>query len=409
MVKPASLLKGFERDVAKVKPNGKKQIIFDPETSGLALVVTKNGKKSFTIMTRNPEGKQKWSQIGTPSTLTVAEARQKAAEAIQRVKQGQPALPPAERPKAAPETFKAVAARFLERHVDQEGLLKGYEVKRQLERYVYPEWQNEPFESIRRGRVADLLDKINDKKAGESGDMGGAVMADRVLSTLRKLFNWYEVRNEEYSSPIVRGMRTNSSKARDRFLTDEEIRALWADWTDAGTFGAFLKVCLLTAQRKGEVIAMRWDEISEQGVWTIPAEERGKSNGGTLILPPLALAIIKAQPQIAGNPYVFAGRGGAAIGNLGNDKRLLDARVPTAQPWRIHDLRRTASTLMNRAGIRDNIVERVLGHKITGVAGVYNRHSYTDEKGEALAALALMVERILAGEQNNVVQLGAAR
>ena len=106
---------------------------------------------------------------------------------------------------------------------------------------------------------------------------------------------------------------------------------------------------------------------------------------------------------------MFAGRGGAAIGNLGNDKRLLDARVPTAQPWRIHDLRRTASTLINRAGIRDNIVERVLGHKIAGVAGVYNRHSYTDEKGEALAALALMIERILAGEQNNVVQLGAAR
>ena len=409
MPKPTALLKGFEKAVATVRPTPKRQVIFDEATMGLALIVSPKGKKSFSIVARGPDEKQVWCRIGEPSQMTVAEARQEAAQAVLRVKAGLPAkLPPAP-PEAAPDSFEKVAETFIARHVEHEGLREGQKVKQQLEAYVYPEWGSEPFESIRRGRVAALLDKINDKKAGATEDMGGPVTADRVLATLRKMFNWYEVRNEHYASPIVRGMRSNSSKARDRFLTDDEIRALWADWTNAGTFGAFLKACLLTAQRQSKVKHMRWQDISDEGVWDIPTEEREKGNGGTLILPDAALAVIRAQPIIKGNPYVFAGRGGVPIGNDGGEKKRLDKRVPTAEPWRIHDLRRTASTLMNRAGVQDHIVERVLGHKIGGVAGVYNRHSYSKEKGEALTALALMLERILQGEQNNVVQLGAAR
>jgi integrase len=123
----------------------------------------------------------------------------------------------------------------------------------------------------------------------------------------------------------------------------------------------------------------------------------------------MALDVINAQPMVKGNPYVFAGRGKTPIGNIGNDKGRMDKRVATAKPWTIHDLRRTARSLMARAGVRSDIAERTLGHVIAGVEGVYDRHDYLEEKGEALAAVALLVERILQGEQNNIVQLGAAR
>lgn len=410
MPKPTALLKGFEKAVATARATPKRQVIFDEATTGLALIVSPKGKKSFSIVARDPAGKQVWKRIGDPALMTVAEARQEASLAVARVKAGEaPTLPPAA-PQAAPETFRDVATAFIDRHVDKKELRSKGEIERQLECYVYPEWGDEPFLSIRRKRVADLLDKIEDRKAGATGDMGGPVMADRVLATLRKLFNWYEVRNEDYASPIVRGMRISAAKerARQRILSDSEIRALWGDWTTAGTFGAFLKTCLLTAQRRAKVLSMKWEDLSD-GVWTIPAEAREKVNAGTLKLSPLALAVIEAQPRIEGNPYVFAGRGNVPIGNIGNEKARMGKRVVTAEPWTIHDLRRTARSLMARAGVRSDVAERTLGHVIAGVEGVYDRHSYSKEKAEALVALAALIERILAGLQDNVVQMGAAR
>ena len=103
MPKPAALLKGFEKAVATAKPDpAKRRVIFDEATTGLALVVSPKGKKSFSVVARDPSGKQVWKQIGEPARMTVAEARREAAEAVARVKAGEVAkLPPAP-PVAAP-------------------------------------------------------------------------------------------------------------------------------------------------------------------------------------------------------------------------------------------------------------------------------------------------------------------
>ena len=153
---------------------------------------------------------------------------------------------------------------------------------------------------------------------------------------------------------------------------------------------------------------MRWEDL-EDGIWTIPVEEpREKVNAGALELPKLALDIIDAQPNVEGNPYVFAGRGKKAFNSFSDGKEDLHAAAPIA-PWVIHDLRRTARSLMARAGVRPDIAERTLGHVIAGVEGVYDRHGYIDEKAEALAALAALVERILQGQSDNVVPITAAQ
>src|SRR5690606_2896832 len=120
MARPASLLKGFEKEVASAKPGPKRRVIFDEATTGLALIVTPKGKRSFSIVARDPAGKQVWKQLGQPSTMTVAEARAAAAEAVERVKAGEQAVAPAEPVKAA-ETFKVVSERFLSRWVDRGG------------------------------------------------------------------------------------------------------------------------------------------------------------------------------------------------------------------------------------------------------------------------------------------------
>lgn len=405
MPKPASLLKGFEKAIVTAKPTAKRQVIFDEATTGLALIVTPKGKKSFSIVARNPAGKQVWKRIGDPALMTVAKARDEAAQAVARVKQGQAAVLLT---KAVPDSFQQVAELFMRRWVDMGGkkqdgvpLRSKSQIERQLRMNVYPQWAALPFTSIRRGIVTALLDDISTNN--------GPVLADRVLATLNKMFNWYRQYDEEYVNPIIPEMRrsgTIADHARTRMLSDDDIRTVWAACDSAGTFGAFCKIALLTAQRRAKVASMKWTDL-EDGVWTIPAEAREKVNAGSLQLPEMALEIIKSQPQIKGNPFVFAGRGDKAFNSFSKCKKRLDKTAPI-EPWVLHDLRRTAKSLMARAGVRPDISERVLGHAIGGVEGVYDRYDYAAEKAEALEALAGLVARILAGEQGNVIQMADA-
>ena len=405
MPKPTALLKGFEKQVRTAKPTGKRQVIFDNATTGLALIVSPKGKRSFSIVARDPAGKQVWKRIGDPALMEVAEAREEAAQAVARVKNG---MNPLGEPQKAPETFRDVCETFMARHVEAKSLKMHSEVRRTMDVYVLPEWGDLPFADIRRRTVTDLLDKIEDRKAGATGNLGGPSQADHTLSYLSKLFAWHQARDEDYVSPIVRGMkRTNPREtARARILSDEEIRTIWGACEKVGTYGALVQTALLTAQRRAKVATMRWQDISD-GIWTIPAEAREKTNAGILRLPKLALDIINAQPEVKGNPYVFAGRGKAAFNSHSVCKKRLDKFAPI-EPWVFHDLRRTARSLMSRAGVRPDHAERALGHAIIGVEGIYDRHSYLEEKGAALAALASLVERILQGEMENVTPIWKA-
>jgi integrase len=297
-------------------------------------------------------------------------------------------------------SFHEVAENFIKRHVEASKLRSQPEIERCLAKYIYPAWGQRPFREIKRGDVAALLDRIVDNH--------GARQADLVLAIIRKMANWYAARNDDYVSPVVRGMhRSNGAERRGkRILSDEEIRALWAACDQPSSFGALLKVLLLTGQRRDKVASMRWDDIHGDD-WHIPAAAREKSHAGTLRLPPLLLDIINAQPRLAGNPYVFAGRGGGPFNSFAQRKDELDAKLPGMPPWVIHDLRRTARSLLSRAGVQRDHAERVLGHAIPGIEGVYDRHSYRDEKADALTKLAALVETILHPPAGNVVALHA--
>lgn len=409
MAKPTSLLKGFEKTVATAGAKPKRQVIFDPDTTGLALIVSPKGKRTFSIVARGPDGKQVWKSIGEPGRMTVADARAKARIGVDRIKAGVADIFPEEKPEAPPETFKEVTERFVARWVDKGGkkqdgipLRSRGEIERQFNAYLYPQWADVPFLSIRRGEVTELIDEMVDEN--------GAVMADRVLATLSKLFNWYRQYDENYVSPVIPEMRRSGStkdRSRIRVLSDDDIRAVWAAAGKSGVFGALVKVGLLTGARRAKLRTMKRGDISADGVWTMPAEAREKNNAGQLKLPPMALEIVREQLDRTNSEFVFYGRGDKAFNSFSQGKAELDALAPTDTPWVFHDLRRTAKSLMARAGVRPDISERVLGHVIAGVEGVYDRHAYLDEKGEALSAIAGLVERILQDDGDNVVQLGA--
>jgi integrase len=387
-----------DQAVANLKRKAQRYAEPDPGLPGHYVRVMPSGAKTYVAVARDPRGKQIWHTIGSPNVFTLEEARDAARASMKAIKEGVDHQPP--------ESFEAVAAQWMKRHVDAKGLRSKHEIERFVER-MKKAWVGRDFISIRRGDVAKLLDQIEDKH--------GARQADYALAVIRGMANWYATRHENYTSPVVKGMkRTNPKETqRKRILDDDEIRAVWRLAEANDTFGAIVRILLLTAQRLEKVSALRWQDVSVDGVWTIPAEVREKGNAGDLLLPNAALDIIKAQPHFVDNPFVFAGRHEKHFNNFSNSKAAFDAKLVAIgnelPPWVLHDLRRTARSLMSRAGVRPDIAERVMGHAIVGVEGIYDRHSYRDEKADALRRLAALIETILYTPVDNVVPLVAAK
>lgn len=382
-----------DHGVAILKARPVRYAFPDPELSGHFIRVQPSGAKSYCAVARDGvTGKQVWATIAATDLISIEEARTRARTAIQRIKAGREPFEPLP-PK--PASFDAVADDYLKRHVTANNLRSKSEIERILTKYVRPRWGERDFKSLRRSDVVTLLDQVVDDN--------GARQADAVLAIARGIFSWFAARNDDYASPVARGMRRTDPKTRKRtrILNDDEIRAVWAAASTGDTFGDLVRLLLLTVQRRERVSAMRWDEISA-GDWCVPAEERAKGAGGVLRLPKLALEIIDARPRVGENPFVFAGRGDVAFNSFSEAKAALDERVKIA-PWVLHDLRRTGRSLMPRAGVRPDIAERVMGHVIPGVEGIYDRYTYYDEKADALRRLAGLIEIIVNPPAVNVI------
>jgi integrase len=231
-------------------------------------------------------------------------------------------------------------------------------------------------------------------------------MADGVLSFLRRVFNWHASRSDDFASPIVRGMSRTRPKerARERVLSDDELRIVWAVAGRRGIFGRLVQFVLLTSARLRESANLVWTEID--GVdWTLPSA-RNKTKLD--LVRPLSKAALGVLPDRNG-PYVFSTNGHTAISGFTELKRAFD-RAVTAEAggplprWTIHDLRRTARSLMSRAGVPSDHAERCLGHVIGGIRGTYDRHDFYVEKARAFEALAGLVDRIV-NPRPNVVQM----
>jgi integrase len=330
--------------------------------------------------------------------MAIDQARARAREAIQRIRAGLPAF------ETRPDTFQAVAEQWLKRHAQAKRLRSEKQITRLLRVHVFPQWAARPFMDIRRSHVAALLDHVEDTTS--------ARQADCVLTVIRSIMHWFASRNDDYAVPIVRGMRRQNPKehARARILSDDEIRAIWKQAEANGKFGAFVRLALLTAQRRAKVATMKWSDL-DGAEWIIAKEPREKDNAGTLVLPQIALDIINAQPRFVDNPHVFAGRGARPFNGFSKLKKTFDGRLPsgTVAPWAIHDLRRSARSLLSRTDTRPDICERVMGHSVGGaIAQTYDRHSYRDEKRAVLQRLAVLIDGIV-NPRDNVLPMAKPR
>jgi integrase len=392
--------------VANARPGLQRREIPDGGCRALYLVIQPSGAKSWCVRFRYRGAARKLTlgpwlagggqepdgapELDTP--LSLAGARELATKALRQAKSG--ADPTAEKRKqrviqhaAEADTLAAISEEFLRR---EGGRLRTIGQRRSDLELLCETLGRMPVSEIRRGQYTRVFDHIADQR--------GPVRADRVLAATKRLLNWHSERSD-FISPLGRGGRHTSpgELARSRVLSDDELRRVWTTAeTYPGPFGAFLRFTLLTCTRRGESAGLAHSELSDGGtVWTIPGARYKSGRDVVIPLSAAAQAIIAAQPVLG--DFVFTSSGARALGGFALRKTEFDAACGVVG-WRIHDLRRTARTLLSRAGITADIAERCLGHAIGGVRGVYDRHQYEAEKRHAFEALARMIERIVAPE-----------
>jgi integrase len=337
--------------------------------------------------------------------MTLADARKAAADAQHTLARGQnPAKAKADAKikadAAKANTLTAIAENYLKRAGKD---LRTFDQRVSiLKRLIYPALGDKPIGSIKRSDIVAMLDKIEDRN--------GPRAADVVLSVLRKIMRWHATRDDEFTVPIVPGM--NRQKAtehqRDRVLNDDELRRVWQAATPEQPFGALIRLALLTSARRGELAGMKWDEVGADGVWTLPTS---RSKIGKEIARPLskaALTILDELPRIDGCPFVFTTTGRTPIKQFSLAKEKLDAASGTSG-WTIHDLRRTARSLMSRAGVGVDIAERCLGHAMPTIRATYDKHQYIEEMRHGFGALAAQIESIINPPVSDVADMAAER
>jgi integrase len=402
-----------KRAVDALKPG---EYLVDTEVRGFVARCLPSGVLTYGFRYWNrATARRRWIALGIHGTITPDEARTVARKYAGAVADNRDPL--AERVESRAEAARIASTKsvndvldeFLTRYVRKNRLRSADEIESSFRRHVRPWIGVGPIYGVRRTDIIEMLDAIEDN--------GSARLADTVLAQVRKAFNWWASRDEQFNSPIVRGMARTKLRdfSRHRILTDDEIRQVWKafDGFQPEAYERIGRVLMLTAARLNEIARLRWDEIGD-GVFNIPAERHKAKTNHTLPILPAVAGLIGTRPDKRAE-FVFSTRKGTTpFSGFSKAKKALDRRINSLRDdaglepipdWRIHDLRRTARSLMSRAGVVSDIAERVLGHVLPGVRGVYDRHGYIDEKREALARLGTLMERILEPPAENVVEL----
>jgi integrase len=215
------------------------------------------------------------------------------------------------------------------------------------------------------------------------------------------LFSWLIRRGAHQGANPFAKLDLPTTTRRDRVLSDPELRAVWRACEGMGDFGAVVRLLALTGQRRDEIAGMRWEELAhDRATLTLPSERVKNRVSHAVPLSRQARAIIEAQPRET--PFVFPGPSGTEpIASFSRPKQALDLKSGVSS-WRLHDLRRTCSTGLQRLGTRLEVNSATLNHRSgakSGLAGIYQRYAWAAEMRAALQAWADHVDAIVAGRE----------
>jgi integrase len=380
---------------AVVEGGAERTVYWDEKQPGFGLMVTERGHRSWVVQYR---ARHRSRRMTLDFVLSLAYARKEARAILGEVARG--GDPVLERRRAADAERHALRA-IVDEYFAREGkkLRSANKRRAALDRHVLPKLGAWSIYDIKRSDVQKLLDQIED------GTSDGR--ADQVLAFMRKIFNWFAARSDDFRSPIIKGMARSKPKSRERILTGTEIRTLWKSTQELPVpLGQYVRFLLLTGCRRSEAAGATWSEF-QSGEWTIPAHRHKSKADATVALSAAAKAVLAELPRIEGCDFVFTRDGRKPMSGFSRAKETIDG-ASGLQNWTLHDLRRTARSLLSSAGVDADIAERCITHVIPGVRGIYDRHKYVEEMRIAFEALASQIDRIVS-PQPNVVTLSKGR
>lgn len=388
------------RAIDQMKPEARVREIPDGGLPGLYLVVQPSGTRSFALRYRHI-GRTRNMTLGRWPAFSLGDAREAARAALRAVAEGRDPAGEKRHAKSDASTLCVEVARlFIERDQKPDnrtwketarllGLRPDENGLTLIKGGIVDQWSRRRLEDICRRDVIAVLDALSEKPATKQN----------TFAALRRFFNWALARDLIAASPCTGVEAPTPSPARDRVLTDDELRWFWRGCDTLGPpFAPLFKLLCLTGQRREEVGGMQWAELDGE-TWTIPAARVKNGRQHSLVLPSSALELIRSMPHVAGSPFVFSTTGRTPVSGYSEAKRRLDAemlklaREQTGSsgleiaPWRLHDLRRTAASGMARLGVTLPTIEKILNHvsgTFGGIVGVYQRHEFALEKAKAL-------------------------
>jgi integrase len=419
-------MKFTDKSIKALKPKAERYEVWEDKRSGLGVRVSPKGRKTWVYMYRFG-GKARRMGLGTYPAVSLASAHVKHAQAKLLLDKGiDPGAQELEKKQIErdAETVADLAEEYLEKWARPRKRSAG-EDKRILKKDVLPAWGKRKARDIRRRDVILLLDTIVER--------GAPIAANRTLGVVRRMFNFAVSRDILDATPVAMVKAPAKETPRERVLSPEEIRIFWNDLDKAPISPGIvlaLKIQLVTAQRKGEIIGAAQSEfdLEDERVWTIPPEHAKNEKTHRVPLSDLAVSLVRSAQALAGesewlfpSPRGYVPIAGQAVNQALNralmppDKRPAAAKLANKPQVRLsgitpHDLRRTAASNMAALGINRLTIGKVLNHIDQSVTGIYDLYGYETEKRHALEAWAAHLEEIVSGKpaSSNVVALATA-
>jgi len=398
-----------------LKPTGKIYKVADQQ--GLYVAVTRTGVVSFrfdyrvngrretlvigkydpTVGAKKP---RELDELDYGMSLSLAEARLLMTRAHRSIEQGESPS----RSKVEKRTEAADALTFgswAEKYFAEADLAESTKAMRKsvYDRNLADEFGRLKLEEITPVRLMARCEKIKER--------GAAAPAVHAREIVLQVFRYVQARGLKIDNPAesIRPSAIATFKARDRALTPAEIHTFFKALEQTATMSTLrlaVKFMLLTLVRKTEFIEAKWDEVNfETAIWTIPKERMKAGRPHNVYLSQQALDILVAfKTCFSASSYLHPGRYETELPiSSATLNRVIDATVKVVHdrgedfdPFTVHDLRRTASTLLHEAGFNSDWIEKCLAHEQRGVRAIYNKAEYAEQRRAMLQAWADMLD-----------------
>lgn len=365
--------------IKALKTSAKDYVVFDGKVTGLGIRVWPSGMKTFIFHYRYFGRQYKMKLARYSANFTLAAARAKAATLTQLVQAGK--NPKDEQAAQARDYHKHTIAHLVPLYIEHSAKHSQPRTWTETERILTNSIGPLGAIPVSQVRRSDLL-----KFKSQALERSSPGTVRNTLAALRCLFSWL-IENEYIDASPFSGLKMPKTTSRQRILTIPELRSVWSASQRMGyPYGVIVQLLILTLQRRDEVAQMQWNELDlEQASWVVPdTRAKNKMVNAIHLSAPSTSLLLSVRKTTSSFVFPALGNPATAVSGFSKWKATLDS-VSGVTDWRLHDLRRTGATCLQRLGVNEPIIEKILNHKQrSNLIATYQRYEWYEERRMAL-------------------------